>query len=101
MKFKMALAPLLLSLGVLGLQVPAFADSSGSPRPVTSSDPGASEVASAYASVNPDTGALAINTTSGSSVFALAFDIKFITGDTVTPSNLAIAYSSCTACQTV
>jgi hypothetical protein len=92
-------ATLVLGLGLALAQVPAFADASASPT--LSPNPGASEVASAYASVNPDTGALAINTTSGSSVFALAFDVKFITGDTVSPTNLAIAYSNCTACQTV
>ena len=90
-----AVASVALLLGSL----PALADS---PSPSSASpDAGASAVASAYASVSPDTGALAINTTSGSSVFALAFDIKFVTGDTVAPTNLALAYSSCTACQTV
>jgi len=88
-----------LALATSAWSVTALADSSASPTGTPNA--GASAVASAYAGVSPDTGALAINTTSGSSVFALAFDIKFISGNTVTPTNLAIAYSSCTACQTV
>ncbi|MEA2684357.1 MAG: putative peptide zinc metalloprotease protein [Chloroflexota bacterium] len=101
MRRKLAFVPAsaLMLLGLLAAQVPAFADSSATPS--VAPNPGASDVANAYASVSPDTGALAINTTSGSSVFALAFDIKFITGDTVSPTNLAIAYSSCTSCQAV
>ena len=88
-----------LAVAASAWSVTALADSS--PVPSGSPNAGASAVASAYAAVSPDTGALAINTTSGSSVFALAFDIKFISGNTVAPTNLAIAYSNCTACQTV
>src|SRR5207249_2634698 len=37
----------------------------------------------------------------GASIFRLAFSIRRLTGDVVSPTNAAIAYSSCTACQTV
>ncbi|MDQ1402157.1 MAG: putative peptide zinc metalloprotease protein [Actinomycetota bacterium] len=45
--------------------------------------------------------AYAVNQTDGSSIFELAFQIVHITGDTVDPTNAAIAFSSCTGCRTV
>jgi len=87
-----------LALGMVGLQSPALAASAA---PSATPDNGASAVADTYASIKPDTGALAINTSPGSSIFALAFDIKYMTGSTIAPVNLALAYASCTACQTV
>ncbi|GAC1580443.1 MAG: hypothetical protein NVS3B24_15610 [Candidatus Dormibacteria bacterium] len=94
------LLPILVfvAVGIVGVQAPALA---ASPAPSSTPDAGASAVASSFASVKPDTGALAINTTPGSSIFALAFDIKFLTSSTIAPVNLALAYASCTACQTV
>jgi putative peptide zinc metalloprotease protein len=48
-----------------------------------------------------DTSAVAINTKDGSSVFKLAFQIRKVTGDVVDNQNAAVAYASCTECQTV
>lgn len=47
------------------------------------------------------TSAVAINTKDGSSVFKLAFAIRRVTGDVVDATNAAVAYASCTECQTV
>jgi putative peptide zinc metalloprotease protein len=48
-----------------------------------------------------NTSAVAINTKDGSSVFRLAFMIRQVSGSVVDNQNAAVAYSSCTACQTV
>jgi putative peptide zinc metalloprotease protein len=48
-----------------------------------------------------DTSAVAINTKDGSSVFKLAFQVRKVTGDVVDNQNAAVAYASCTECQTV
>ncbi len=48
-----------------------------------------------------DTSAVAVNTTDNSSVFRLAFSVKRVASDTVTNQNAAVAYASCTSCQTV
>jgi putative peptide zinc metalloprotease protein len=45
--------------------------------------------------------AVAINTHDGKSVFSLAFSIVRAGGDSVTNSNIAFAYASCTSCETV
>jgi putative peptide zinc metalloprotease protein len=48
-----------------------------------------------------DTTAVAINTKDGFDVFKLAFQIRRATGDVVDNGNAAVAYASCTSCQTV
>lgn len=48
-----------------------------------------------------DTSAIAVNTRDGSSVFRLTFAINNVAGSSVTNQNAAVAYASCTACQTV
>ena len=48
-----------------------------------------------------DNSAVAINTKDGSSIFKFAFAIKRVAGDVVDETNAAVAYSSCTQCQTV
>jgi putative peptide zinc metalloprotease protein len=48
-----------------------------------------------------DTSAVAIDTKDGSSIFKLAFQIRRVTGDVVDNQNAAVAYASCTECQTV
>jgi putative peptide zinc metalloprotease protein len=48
-----------------------------------------------------DNAAVAVNTHDGSSVFRIAFSIVHATGDTVDNSNAAVAFASCTACETV
>jgi putative peptide zinc metalloprotease protein len=49
----------------------------------------------------PDNAAVAVNTKDGSSVFKLAFSVKKVSGDTVSPTNTAVAYASCADCRTV
>ena len=44
--------------------------------------------------------AIAINTKDGSNLFDLAFAIRHVMGDTVDQENAAVAYASCTSCQT-
>lgn len=48
-----------------------------------------------------DNGAVAVNTEDGGSVFRLAFSIRTVANGTVDESNTAIAFASCTDCQTV
>ncbi len=48
-----------------------------------------------------DTTAVAINTKDGFDVFKLAFQIRRATGDVVDNGNAAVAYASCTSCETV
>ena len=45
--------------------------------------------------------AVAVNTEDGASVFRLAFSIAHVADGTVDQENLALAYASCTDCQTV
>ena len=79
-----ALAPLVVAC-VLGLAGgPAFADTPASTVP-----PG------------PSNSATAVNTTNGSSVFDLAFSVRQIASGAVVPDNSAVAYASCTSCETV
>ena len=44
--------------------------------------------------------AIAINTQDNSSLFQFAFAVRHVLGDTVDAENGAVAYSSCTSCQT-
>lgn len=48
-----------------------------------------------------DTTAIAINTKDGFEVFRLAFQIRRATQDVVNTGNAAVAYASCTDCQTI
>ena len=48
-----------------------------------------------------DNTAIAINTKDGASLFKLAFSIRHVMGDVVDTTNAAVAFSSCTDCQTV
>jgi putative peptide zinc metalloprotease protein len=48
-----------------------------------------------------DNAAVAINTKDGSTVFKLAFAIRRVAGDVVDQQNAAVAFASCTDCQTV
>lgn len=49
----------------------------------------------------PSNVAVAVNTQDGRSVFKIAFSVRTMRGDTVSPTNAAVASSSCTDCQTV
>lgn len=48
-----------------------------------------------------DNTAIAINTKDGTSLFKLAFAIRRVGGDVVDQTNAAVAFASCTDCQTV
>lgn len=48
-----------------------------------------------------DNTAIAVNTKDGSSLFRFAFSITRVTGGVVDAGNAAVAYASCTQCQTV
>ena len=48
-----------------------------------------------------DTTAVAINTKDGFDLFKLAFQVRRATGDVIDTGNGAVAYASCTDCQTV
>jgi putative peptide zinc metalloprotease protein len=48
-----------------------------------------------------DTTAVAINTKDGFDIFKLAFQVRRATGDVVDNGNAAVAYASCTDCQTI
>ncbi len=48
-----------------------------------------------------DTAAVAVNTTDGSSLFRLAFSVRRVTDSVVDQTNAAVAYASCTECETV
>jgi len=61
-------------------------------RPASAQDSGSS---------GNDNTAIAINTKDGSSLFKFAFSIARTTGETVDAGNAAVAYASCTDCQTV
>ncbi|GAC1599299.1 MAG: hypothetical protein NVS3B21_25700 [Acidimicrobiales bacterium] len=49
----------------------------------------------------PSNNAIAVNTKNGSNLFKLAFSIRQISSGPVVPDNTAIAFASCTSCQTV
>ena len=53
------------------------------------------------AAAQGDTTAVAINTKDGFEVFRLAFQIRRATQDVVDTGNAAVAYASCTDCQTI
>jgi putative peptide zinc metalloprotease protein len=55
----------------------------------------------ATATAQTTNAAVAVNTTDGSSIFQLAFDVQRVVGGVVDQQNVAIAYASCTSCQTV
>jgi putative peptide zinc metalloprotease protein len=55
----------------------------------------------AVAPVQADTAAIAVNTTSNSTLIKIVFDIEHILSGPVTTSNAAVAVSSCTSCQTL
>jgi putative peptide zinc metalloprotease protein len=57
--------------------------------------------AGAPAAARADNIEIAINTKDGATVFKVAFAIRHVAGDVVDESNAAVAYASCTDCQTV
>lgn len=48
-----------------------------------------------------DTTAVAINTRDGASVFRLAFQVRRVAGSVVDQTNAAVAYASCSDCETI
>jgi putative peptide zinc metalloprotease protein len=67
---------------------------------VVLSGPAYAQTVTSAGSGNPSNDAVAVNKKDGSSLFKLAFSVKRVSGD-VDASNAAVAYASCTACQTV
>jgi putative peptide zinc metalloprotease protein len=63
--------------------------------------PSASSAPDATGGAGGDTAAIAINTKDGADIFRIAFAIKRAMGDVVDNGNAAVAYASCTDCQTV
>jgi putative peptide zinc metalloprotease protein len=63
--------------------------------------PSASPAPDATGGAGGDTAAIAINTKDGADIFRIAFAIKRAMGDVVDNGNAAVAYASCTDCQTV
>ena len=57
-------------------------------------------VAPPVAATAQDTAAVAINTRDDSTLFRFAFAVRRVTGDVVDQSNAAVAFASCTDCQT-
>lgn len=57
--------------------------------------------ATAQGNSAPSNDAVAVNTKDGRSVFKLAFSVRSIMSSTAAPENAAVAYASCTDCQTV
>lgn len=55
----------------------------------------------AAASASGDNVAVAINTKDGASIFRLAFSVRRVADSVVDNGNAAVAYASCTDCQTV
>jgi putative peptide zinc metalloprotease protein len=62
---------------------------------------GALVATAAPATAGDDTVAIAVNTKDGFDIFKLAFQVRHVTGDTIDSGNAAVAYASCTDCQTV
>ena len=63
--------------------------------------PSASPAPDATGGAGGDTAAIAVNTKDGADIFRIAFAIKRAMGDVVDNGNAAVAYASCTECQTV
>jgi len=53
------------------------------------------------ASATGDNVAVAVNTKDGASIFRLAFSVRMVADSVVDDGNAAVAYASCTDCQTV
>jgi len=53
------------------------------------------------ANAGDDNVAIAVNTKDGFDIFKLAFSVRHVTGDVVDSGNAAVAYASCTDCQTI
>jgi putative peptide zinc metalloprotease protein len=68
---------------------------------VTAVAAGALLLPAAPAYAQGDTTAVAINTKDGFDLFRLAFQVRRTTADVVDTGNAAVAYASCTDCQTV
>ncbi len=62
---------------------------------------GVAAPAAAKGNDSPTNDAVAVNTKDGSSVFKLAFSVRSIESSVVAPENAAVAYASCTNCQTI
>jgi putative peptide zinc metalloprotease protein len=82
---------------VVPAAIPVLAQDSPSPSP----SPTTEATAGTGGGAGGDTGAIAINTKDGSDIFRIAFAIKRAMGDVVDNGNAAVAFASCTDCETV
>ena len=97
-RFRLAIVTASLAAGlVLSTAAPGLAQDS--PSPSTSPTPDGAEGGSVGTGGN--TTAIAINTRDGSDIFRIAFAIKRAMGDVVDNGNAAVAFASCTDCETV
>jgi putative peptide zinc metalloprotease protein len=69
--------------------------------PTSSTTPASTPTVGSTGGAGGDTAAIAINTKDGADIFRIAFAIKRAMGDVVDNGNAAVAYASCTDCQTV
>ncbi len=97
-RLRSTLVTAVLAVGlVLRAGVPVVAQDS--PTPATSPTPAATTGSTGGA--GGDTAAIAINTKDGTDIFRIAFAIKRAMGDVVDNGNAAVAFASCTDCETV
>ena len=85
----------------LGLSVGLFLSPAASVMAQDSSTPSPTAGSEGSGGAGGDTTAIAINTKDGNDIFRIAFAIKRAMGDVVDNTNAAVAFASCTACQTV
>lgn len=101
-----ATTSVLATLVVLGLAGLALATGTlPHPRLSSSSDPATEPTVSASPSGSSgqqgDNSATAVNTQDGKAVYAISLKITQLSGDTLAPTNAAVAYASCSDCETV
>jgi putative peptide zinc metalloprotease protein len=97
-RFRLAIATASLAAGlVLSTAAPVPAQDSPTPSP----SPAPEATGGSTGGAGGNTTAIAINTKDGSDIFRIAFAIKRAMGDVVDNGNAAVAFASCTDCETV
>jgi hypothetical protein len=97
-RLRLAILTVSLAAGlVVAAAIPVLAQDSPSPSP----SPTTEATAGTGGGAGGDTAAIAINTKDGSDIFRIAFAIKRAMGDVVDNGNAAVAFASCTDCETV
>jgi putative peptide zinc metalloprotease protein len=80
---------------------PTFASALAQETPTPSETPPTDASEGSTGGAGGDTAAIAINTKDGTDIFRIAFAIKRAMGDVVDNGNAAVAFASCTDCETV